>query len=124
MKTKIFKLLIVVIILGIAFSVPARAATLASMAGKTKTFLSKGAGASINTSKLETEFADLGAILTTIGAGILLIATAYMGIRYFMANPDEQARLKTQLVGLAVSAVVVFGAVSIWRLTVGIFKDM
>ena len=41
-----------------------------------------------------------------------------------MANPDEQARLKTQLVGLAVSAVVVFGAVSIWRLTVGIFKDM
>lgn len=124
MKTKIFKLLIVVLILGIAFSVPARAATLASMATKASTFLGKGADAAIDTGDLEKEFADLGAILTTIGAGILLIATAYMGIRYFMANPDEQARLKTQLIGLAVSAVVVFGAVSIWRLTVGIFMNM
>ena len=124
MKTKIFKLLIVVLILGIAFSVPARAATLASMAAKASSFLGKGADAAIDTGDLEKEFADLGAILTTIGAGILLIATAYMGIRYFMANPDEQARLKTQLIGLAVSAVVVFGAVSIWRLTVGIFMNM
>ena len=124
MKTKIFKLLIVMLILGIAFSVPTRAATLASMAAKASDFLSRGSGADIDTADLETEFADLGAILTTIGAGILLIATAYMGIRYFIASPDEQARLKTQLVGLAVSAVVVFGAVSIWRLTVGIFMNM
>ena len=124
MKTKIFKILLVALILVIILDYSAYAATLSEMSSKAKKFLSKGSQATINTSQMETEFGDLGAILTTIGAGIILIATAYMGIRYFMANPDEQARLKTQLVGLAVSAVVVFGSYSIWKLVVGIFKDM
>ena len=47
-----------------------------------------------------------------------------MGIKYFISSPEEQAKLKGQLIGVVVSAVVIFGAVSIWELAINIFKDM
>ena len=60
------------------------------------------------------QFSDIAKILTYIGAGILVVATVYMGIKYMVAPPEKQAQLKEQLIGLVVSAVVIFGAYFIW----------
>ena len=62
----------------------------------------------------------LGRILTTIGVGIILCVAAVMGIKWVTAKPDEQAKLKEQLVGLAVAAVVVLGAYTIWSIALDI----
>lgn len=66
------------------------------------------------------EFTGLGQILTMIGAGVMVAATAYMGIKYIVSPPDKQAALKQQLVGLVVSGIVIFGAYGIWKAVVNI----
>ena len=96
---------------------------LAGMSSKIETFKTNGT-TTIDTTEITTEFAGLAKILTTLGAGVLIIVITYMGIKYFISSPEEQAKLKGQLIGVVVSAVVIFGAVSIWELAINIFKDM
>ena len=101
------------------------AATLSEMAASVSEFSTKGnSGSSIDTGEIVTEFSDLAKILTSVGAGILAIVITYMGIKYFMSSPEEQAKLKGQLIGVVVSGVVIFGAVSIWSIAINIFKNM
>ena len=38
-----------------------------------------------------------------------------MAVQWITASPDKQAKLKGQLIGLAVSAIVILGAVGIWN---------
>lgn len=67
-------------------------------------------------SEISNEFTALGSVLRFVGAGIVVIATAYMGILYMISPPEKQAKLKQQLIGLVVSAVVIFGGYYIWKL--------
>ena len=60
------------------------------------------------------QFTQIAQILIYIGAGILVGATSYMGIKYMMASPEQQGKLKEQLIGLVVSAMVIFGSYFIW----------
>ncbi len=124
-KRIISVLMLVVLFLGI-FSVIniAEAVTLSDMAGQIDKFKQAGSQATVDTTTIETEFASLGKILTTIGAGVLIIVITYMGIKYFISSPEEQAKLKGQLIGVVVSGVVIFGAYSIWKMAVSIFSNM
>lgn len=74
-------------------------------------------------SEIGGEFSDIGQILRYIGAGILVGAMAYMGILYIVSPPEKQAKLKQQLIGLVVSAVVIFGAYYIWKFIVELLED-
>lgn len=124
-KRIISVLIMCVLFIGI-FSVinTAEAVTLSDMAGQIDKFKQAGSKATVDTSTIETEFASLGKILTTIGAGVLIIVITYMGIKYFISSPEEQAKLKGQLIGVVVSGVVIFGAYSIWKMAVSIFSNM
>lgn len=79
-----------------------------------------GAGESqtsgIDISKITSSFSEIGKFLTTIGAGVLVAVTTYMGIKYVTASPESQAKLKQQLIGVVVSAIVIFGAYGIWKI--------
>lgn len=55
-------------------------------------------------------------ILTVIGVFVLVAVTIIMGIKYMFATPEVAAKLKQQLIGLVVSAVVVLGATAIWKI--------
>lgn len=70
------------------------------------------------------QFVDIGQILIAIGIVTLLIVSAIMAIKWITATPDKQAKLKTQLIGLVVSAVVIFGAIGIWNLVWGILANI
>lgn len=61
-------------------------------------------------------FSALGNILRFVGIGIVIAATAYMGILYMVSAPEKQAKLKQQLIGLIVSAVVIIGGYYIWSI--------
>lgn len=67
---------------------------------------------------------QVGQLLMGIAIIVLLIVTAVMGIKYMVADPQEQGKLKQQLVGLVVSAAVIFGAFTIWQITVNIMKGV
>ena len=60
------------------------------------------------------EFVGIGQILVSIGVVVLLGVIAYMGIKWIVAKPDQQAVLKQQLIGVVVAAIVIFGAYGIW----------
>ncbi len=124
LKRIISVLMIMVVVVGIlSMNSSVQALSLSDMSSKISTFKSNG-DTTIETSDITKEFAGLAKILTTIGAGVLVIVITYMGIKYFISSPEEQAKLKGQLIGVVVSAVVIFGAVSIWELAINIFKDM
>ena len=69
-------------------------------------------------------FVSLGQVLVAVGVVAVLIVTAVMAIKWITAKPDQQAKLKQQLIGLVVSVVVIFGAVGIWRTVKGIMEDV
>ena len=56
-------------------------------------------------------------LLVNIGAGVMVAVVTFMGIKYFTSSPDQQAKLKQQLIGVCVAGVVIFGAVGIWKMT-------
>lgn len=93
---------------------------LGNMTGQADNFINKGSQAAnnINYTKISDEFKGLGQILTMIGAGVLVAVTTYMGIKYLTAGPEAQAKLKVQLIGVVVSAIVIFGAYSIWKIVI------
>ena len=123
---RIISILIVTVCLIGVFSIENRvnAVSLTEMAKDIEDFKKAGDKLTVNTGEMEKEFAGLGKILTTSGAGVLLIVITYMGIKYFISSPEEQAKLKGQLIGVVVSAVVIFGAYSIWKMAVSIFMNM
>ena len=62
-------------------------------------------------------------ILTVIGVFVLVAVTIIMGIKYMFATPDVAAKLKQQLIGLVVSAVVVLGATAIWKIAYNVLTS-
>lgn len=115
MKKHIIKSLIIALILMISFA----NFSLAVDFDKADKFIQKGsekAADNISVSEIGEEFSAIGKSLRLIGAGIVIIATAYMGILYMISPPERQAKLKQQLIGLVVSAVVIFGGYYIWKI--------
>ena len=75
------------------------------------------------TKDITTDFLGLGKILTMVGAGVMVVVTSYMGIKYITSPPDKQAALKQQLIGLVVSGIVIFGAYGIWKAILGVVSS-
>ena len=95
---------------------------LSDMEGDAQGFITNGQtqAGNINYTNIAKEFTGLGQILTMVGAGVMVAVTTYMGIKYLTAGPEAQAKLKTQLIGVVVSGVVIFGAYGIWKLVIQI----
>ena len=130
---KIFKkILILTLIAGIvlsvflAFNSNTYATTAKDMMDKASGFINKGKTESngVDIGSAVEPLAGFGSILTTVGVGILVIVTIIMGIRYITATPETQGKLKQQLIGLVVAGFVIFGSYSIWKLVVGIVKNL
>ena len=100
------------------------ALTLKEMQEQTKEFLTTGEteADSIETDGIFDDLVDMGSILTTIGAGVMVAVTLYMGIRFITATPEAQAKLKQQLIGLVVAGFVIFGAYFIWKIVINIVE--
>lgn len=122
---RIISILIIAIMLIGIISVmsPVKALTMSQMNDKINNFKEKG-DVTVDVTSIAGEFTGLAKILTTIGAGVLVIVITYMGIKYFIASPEEQAKLKGQLIGIVVSGLVIFGATAIWKMAIEIFRNM
>ena len=82
-------------------------------------FIDKGSNSAsvINISNVKDAIIPLGQALVAIATVVLVVITIIMGIKYMTCgSPEERAKLKTQLIGLVVSTIVIFGAQAIWAL--------
>ena len=122
---KILIKILVMALVGIILLMPISRASLSwsTIDSQAQGFIANGAaqgGNLITASDMSGLVGGLANILTTIGAVIVVIGLLIVGIKYMVATPEEAAKLKTKLVGLTVSGVVILGAYGIWTL-VGTF---
>ncbi|MCI8412185.1 MAG: hypothetical protein HFJ40_07180 [Clostridia bacterium] len=87
------------------------------MQSQAKGFINKGEKSySLDESKLQGIIIPIAQILVAIGNVIVVIALTVIGIKYMMANPEQKAKLKSQLVGVVIATMVIFGAQLIWSI--------
>lgn len=79
-------------------------------------WVSSGSEGEGYTSGITTPVQQIASALYGIGVTVLVIVTVILAIKYITCNPDEQARIKGQLIGLLISSVVLFGALPLWRM--------
>ena len=89
-----------------------------------KGWINKGASANpISADQIAKILNPVANILLTIGSVLIVIVAVVMGIKYLTASPDEQGKLKKQLVGVFVSAVVLYGSYGIWSIVYQVLKS-
>lgn len=68
--------------------------------------------------------APISQMLFWAGVITLFIAGTVMGIKFIMASPEEQGKLKGQLIGLVIAAIVILGAYTIWELSYNFMNEV
>lgn len=123
------KIISIILIVSMLFLVPINttyaADTLDSILREANQFITEGENESpINKAELKntTDFLynTLLGIAMVIAAGVGIV----LGIKYMAGSLDEKATTKQQLVGYAISCVVIFGAFGIWSLVVNILSGI
>lgn len=116
---RFIKIISILCALLICINTPTYALSWNEISSEANAFLSVGENSSLTLLNGETEelITGLASILTTIGVIVVLIGLLVIGIKYMMATPEEAAKLKTKLVGLVISGIVIIGAWGIWSLT-------
>lgn len=69
-------------------------------------------------------FVPVGQVLIIAANAVIVIVVAVMGIKWITAKPDQQAKLKEQLIGLVVAIVVIYGGVGIWATIKGFMEGL
>ena len=126
--SKIMVIFIMFLLISISFANIVMATTFDEVITQAGNFIDTGftqfGGSGIDTTSLTNPIRPIAQALRTIGIGILLCITAYMGIKWVTAKPDEVAKVKQQSIGLLVSAIVIIGAYTIWTITLNIVSEL
>lgn len=69
-----------------------------------------GAGATIDTTKVDTFGQNIISVITTIGSIASVIVLVILGIKYMMGSAEEKAEYKKTLLPYVLGAVLVFAA--------------
>lgn len=126
---KIFRNILVVIttlIIIMAIEPEVKATTFDDMKSKIDNFMGIGQSqgdSAVSGDDMKKIIVPIANILTAIGVFVLVGVTIIMGIKYMFATPEEAAKLKQQLIGLVVSAVVVLGATAVWKIVYNVLTS-
>lgn len=127
MKSTNIKIICCIIAILVSIAIPMKSFAMAGLGEMVKSaeeFISQGEKEeTIKEEDLIAFVNPVGQILTTLATVILVIVAVVMGIKYMVSGPDEQGKLKKQLVGLVVSALVVFAGHTIWTIMYDLLKD-
>ena len=124
LKKFLFSICFIVLIMLIFYSNLMESNVKATFIDKAQNLTNQRGADGFDPQKIANALKPVGQILTYLGAGVLVVATAYLGVQYIISPPDKQAALKEKLIGLVVAGVVIFGAHNIWASVVNMFKDL
>ena len=94
-------------------------------AGRTWLDRAKASGQSkINANQVAEVIKPVANVLLGAGSVLIVIVGVIMGIKYLSASPDQQGQLKKQLVGLFISAIVLYGAYGIWSIVYTVLNSV
>ena len=96
-----------------------------SIMDKGKKFIENGSkDPVISEDKVIDAFVPVGQVLVIAANAVILVVVAVMGVKWITAKPEQQAKLKEQLIGLVVAIVVIYGAVGIWTIIKGFMEGL
>lgn len=87
-------------------------------------FLSSADGTSIDEDKLKDTSNLIYKILMVLAISISVIVASILGIKFMIGSVEEKAQIKDQLVPFVVGCIVIFGAFTIWSITVRIGQQV
>lgn len=89
-----------------------------------KDFLNLGSGgfSDWNAYEIELSFSGIIDFLWGIGLLVIFVSTVVLGIKYMLVNPDEKSRIKQATTPYIIGVIVIFGAVTIWKLVIDILE--
>ena len=87
-------------------------------------FLNLGAGglSGFNSGKVNLSFKSIVDFLWGLGLLAVLASTVILGIKYMLVNPNEKSRVKQATTPYIIGVVIIFGAVTIWKLVIDILE--
>lgn len=124
---KLINLILICLCVLMIFSTKSQANNANSWIIQGKNFIKTGAGEKpvIDNSKVAEAIIPVAQALVAIATVVLVVVTVVMGIKYMICeSAEKKAKLKTQLIGLVVSTIVVFGAQVIWSVLYNFMKNI
>lgn len=83
-------------------------------------FISKGkengGETKFSDSDIENFVVPLAKVLAAVGTITVVVALIILGIKYMTATPEQAAKIKQQLIGVLVAAVIIFCSTIIWNI--------
>ncbi len=78
----------------------------------------------ITTKDAITSLLPVGRLLVGIATIVLVIVGSIMGVKYMIAGANEKAQLKQKLIYYVISVVLVYGAIGIFTMVVGLMNSI
>lgn len=93
--------------------------------GQADNFINRGEQQqTITTGDAISALLPVGRLLVGIATVVLVIVGSIMGVKYMIAGANEKAQLKQKLIYYVISVVLVYGAVGIFSLVVGLMNSI
>lgn len=71
-----------------------------------------------------SEFNDLAGILWNLGLFVVLTLGVTLGIKYMFSSVEEKATIKESMTPYAIGAVIILGALTIWKIAVEFMEEL
>ena len=122
MKSYLKKLLVILVVLMLLFSINSKVFAMDKVISGGKSFLDEAdsSKANIDEQKLHNLSDTLSTILLSVGIVIAVIIATVLGIQFMMSGAEGQAKVKEMLVPFVIGCIVVFGAFGIWKIALSI----
>lgn len=78
----------------------------------------------INQNTLKQSSAAIYNTLFALGVGIVVIIGAILGIKFIIASAEDRAQIKEMLIPYIIGSAVIFGAFTIWKITVSLLGQI
>ena len=128
MNKKTLKIILVILFaISLIFTIysPVLALSSDDIMNQGKEFIDIGAGQhKVNANSVADIIRPIANILLAVGSILLVVVAVIIGIKYLTSSPDQKGTLKSQLIGLAISAVVLYGAYGIWSIVYTVLKSI
>lgn len=123
MKSLSKKIILVLFILILLFSINTKVYALDQIAKDAEDFLADGKQnkpAQVNEGALQDASRYLYNILLSAGVVIAVVVATVLGIQFMISGTEGQAKVKEMLIPFVVGCVIVFGGFGIWNLVLNI----
>ena len=120
MKSISKKVVLVLVILMLLFSINSKVYAWSDIISKGDAFLGGAEESKIEQSDLQDLSGFLYNILLSAGIVIAVIVATVLGIQFMMGGAEGQAKVKEMLIPFVVGCVIVFGGFGIWKIALSI----